>query len=103
MRVLPDRRILELRLSQILGNKYSEDRQFRSGIRYARSRKVYSLLAVKKFESLTHIQSWALNLEQRSCHNKATIALANKMARSIWAIWTGETTYNSNDALRFAV
>lgn len=51
---------------------------------------------------LTHIQTWALNLEARSCHNKATIALANKMARSIWAIWTSESIYNGNDALRFA-
>lgn len=51
---------------------------------------------------LTHIQNWVLALEQRSCHNKATIALANKMARSIWAIWTSESNYNGNDALRFA-
>ena len=65
-----------------------------------------ALLAARRQQrsdkSLTHIQNWALELEQRSCHNKATIALANKMARSIWAIWTGETTYNGNDALRFA-
>lgn len=51
---------------------------------------------------LTHTQTWVLTLEQRSCHNKATVALANKMARSIWAIWTRDTTYNGNDALRFA-
>lgn len=65
-----------------------------------------ALLAARRQQraqkSLTHIQSWVLTLEQRSCHNKATMALANKMARSIWAIWTRETTYNGNDALRFA-
>ena len=30
------------------------------------------------------------------------VALANKMARQLWAIWTKETDYNGNDRLRFA-
>jgi hypothetical protein len=30
------------------------------------------------------------------------VALANKMARALWAMWKNGTAYNGNDALRFA-
>jgi transposase len=32
------------------------------------------------------LRAWALSLEQRRGHNKATIALANKLARIMWAV-----------------
>ena len=31
------------------------------------------------------LRAWALRVEARTCHNKAAIALANKLARIIWA------------------
>jgi transposase len=31
--------------------------------------------------------SWALNLERRCGHNKAATAVANKLARIVWAVW----------------
>jgi transposase len=31
--------------------------------------------------------AWALHLEQTRGHNKAAVALANKMARTAWAVW----------------
>ena len=31
--------------------------------------------------------SWALDVEQRRGHNKAATAVANKMARIVWAVW----------------
>jgi transposase len=34
------------------------------------------------------LQQWALALERTRGHNKATIALANKLARIAWAVWT---------------
>jgi transposase len=51
---------------------------------------------------LTRLQRWALDTQQRVGHNKATVALANKMARIVWAVWTKQKTFNGDDALRFA-
>jgi transposase len=34
------------------------------------------------------LHHWALALEQRRGHNKAAVAVANKLARTAWAIWT---------------
>lgn len=50
---------------------------------------------------LTRLQHWALDTQQRIGHNKAAVALANKMARIIWAVWTQQKTFNGDDALRF--
>lgn len=50
---------------------------------------------------LTRLQCWALETQQRIGHNKATVALANKMARIVWAVWTQRKTFNGDDALRF--
>ena len=41
------------------------------------------------------LQRWALDLQARAGHNKATVALANRMARIIWALWTKETVYDA--------
>jgi transposase len=49
--------------------------------------------ATKGDHTLTSVQRWALDVEQRSHHNKATIALANKMARILWAVWTSGEDY----------
>jgi len=35
-------------------------------------------------------------------HNKATVALANKLARIIWATWKHEREFDGNYAVRFA-
>ena len=49
--------------------------------------------ATKGDHTLTPVQRWVLDVEQRTHHNKATIALANKMARIIWAVWTSGEDY----------
>ncbi|MEQ8487053.1 MAG: transposase, partial [Pseudomonadales bacterium] len=51
--------------------------------------------AVKGDQHLNPLQRWVLDVERRSNHNKATIALANKMARIIWSIWTKEDVYQA--------
>ena len=65
-----------------------------------------ALLAAKRKanakRTLSVIEQWAINTEQRIGHNKATVALANKMARVMWAVWTRKTAFNGDDALRFA-
>jgi len=43
--------------------------------------------------SLTRLQTWALEVDARRGHNKATIAVANKLARIVWAVWTQERPY----------
>ena len=47
-------------------------------------------------EPLSRLQQWALHLEQRVGHNKAAVALANKMARIMWASWIHERDFNGN-------
>lgn len=65
-----------------------------------------ALLAAKRTHNadkpLTALQLWALRKQQEIGHNKATVALANKMARILWAVWTRKTEFNGNDAMRFA-
>lgn len=36
---------------------------------------------------------WALAVEQRRGRNIAIVALANKMARMVWAMWSGQRSY----------
>lgn len=38
-------------------------------------------------QPLTRLQQWALHLQERRGHNKATIAVANKLGRIVWAVW----------------
>jgi transposase len=49
--------------------------------------------ATKGEQALAPLQRWVLEVERRSHHNKATIALANKMARIIWVVWTRGEDY----------
>lgn len=39
------------------------------------------------------LRAWALRLEQRRGHNKAAIALANKLARIVWAVWRRDVEF----------
>jgi transposase len=49
--------------------------------------------AARPEAKLTQLQRWALELERRTHHNTATVALANKMARIVWAVWTRGEDY----------
>ena len=39
-------------------------------------------------QSLTRLHQWAVTLHHRRGHNKATIAVANKLGRIVWAVWS---------------
>ena len=41
------------------------------------------------------IRRWALELAARVGHNKATVALANKLARLAWAVWKNDRAFES--------
>ena len=40
------------------------------------------------------LRTWALDCEDRRGHNKATVALANRIARIVWATWKHDRPYD---------
>jgi transposase len=44
------------------------------------------------------LKAWALAVQARTNHNKATCALANKLARIAWAVWVKNENYRSEVA-----
>jgi len=51
------------------------------------------LLAAKRRTTKRPLDTWALDLESRRGHNRTAVALANKMARIVWALTVRETIY----------
>jgi transposase len=50
--------------------------------------------AQRKGSSLDRLRTWALCLQERRGHNKAAVALANKLARIVWATWRHERDFS---------
>lgn len=50
--------------------------------------------------TLNRMQQWAVQLEARVGYNKASVALANKLARICWATWKYERDFDPNFAIR---
>jgi transposase len=44
-------------------------------------------------QPLTHLQQWGLAVQARRGHNTAALAVANKLARIIWAVWTRDVEF----------
>ena len=42
---------------------------------------------------LSRLQQWALEVRERCHFNKALVAVANKLARLVWAVWTRDVAY----------
>jgi len=53
------------------------------------------LCHAKKAKQHDRLRAWALALEKRAKHNKAAVALANKLARIAWAVWKRDRDYVS--------
>ena len=51
------------------------------------------LWAAKSKKDPDRLRAWALNIERLRGHNKAAVALANKMARIAWAVWKKEQNF----------
>jgi transposase len=51
------------------------------------------LVAAKRLKHPDRLRAWALHVQKKRGMNKATVALANKMARIVWAAWRDETEY----------
>jgi hypothetical protein len=48
------------------------------------------------------LKTWALNTPARVGRTKATVALAGKLVRIMWSVWTRYDAFNTDRALRFA-
>lgn len=68
----------------------------------ARSVFHYAKKASAEGRPLDSLRRWAIATEQRVGHNKAIVALANKLARIIWATWKYERPFDGNWATRHA-
>ena len=47
-------------------------------------------------ETVTELQQWGLRIHKTRGHNKATVALANKLARTVWAVWKRGSQYQAD-------
>jgi transposase len=64
----------------------------------ARSALTAALRAHARGEPLDRLRQWAVATEQRCGMNKATVALANKLVRILWAMWRYERGYEGDRA-----
>jgi transposase len=62
----------------------------------ARSALTAARVAQQRGKPLDRLRSWALECEQRRGRNRTAVALANRMARIIWAIWKHRRIYDGN-------
>jgi transposase len=51
------------------------------------------LWAAKSKSKADKFSTWAVDIHRRRGHNKASIAVANKMARIVWAVWRHGNPY----------
>jgi transposase len=49
-------------------------------------------------QPLTPLHQWAVTVRNRRGHNKATIAVANKLGRIVWAVWQKDVPFAVPDA-----
>jgi len=65
----------------------------------ARSVLVRAKMDHKAGKPLSKLQQWGLSLSERVGHNKATCAMANKLARIAWAVWSKDEHYKMSAAI----
>jgi transposase len=53
------------------------------------------LLAARSKNQPDRLHCWALRIQELRGHNKAAVAVANKLARMIWAVWWSGKSYES--------
>lgn len=62
----------------------------------ARSALIHARRRHKTGLPLNRLQRWAVELHNRVGHNKAAVALANKLARICWATWKHQRDYDGD-------
>jgi transposase len=68
----------------------------------ARSCLVAARQATRRQRPVTRLQRWSLDVQQRCGHNKAAIAMANKLARIAWVVWAREVEFSADPPTRAA-
>jgi transposase len=63
------------------------------------ARSVLSHAKLKTTAPPDRLRTWALQLERRRGSNKAAVAVANKVARTVWAVWRHGTDYIGRPAV----
>jgi transposase len=58
------------------------------------------LCHAKKAPDPARLHAWGLQLERLRGHNKAAVALANKLARIVWAVWKGGASFHPHAPIR---
>jgi transposase len=56
------------------------------------------LLAASRVKRPDRLQAWALSVLHRRGHNRVAVALANKLARILWAVSVHQTDYHRSPA-----
>jgi transposase len=62
----------------------------------ARSALVAAERRRKEGQRLTRVQAWVLQRVEKGHRNRAAVALANKMARIVWAVWKHARAFDGN-------
>jgi transposase len=62
----------------------------------ARSALVAAHVARRRERPLHRLQVWALECEKRRGRNRAAVALANRLARIVWATWKYQRVFDGN-------
>mgnify|MGYP000075343436 CR=1 FL=1 len=52
------------------------------------------LWSAKRHAAPDALRAWGLRTERRRGHNVAAVALANKLARIVWAVWSRQQPYH---------
>jgi transposase len=58
-----------------------------------------ALRAASANKAPDRLRSWALRLREKHGYNKAAVALANKLARILWAVATRDSSFVSHPVL----
>ena len=81
------------------GSRRQLGRISKRGNAYLRTLLIHGARAIlwhaKSMKQPDRLRVWALRLEATAGHNKAAVALANKLARIAWVVWKNERTYES--------
>ena len=63
------------------------------------ARSVLVALSKRRTPRRDRLSLWALDIQNRRGHNKAAVALANKLARRAWAAWSHDTDFQEEEAI----
>lgn len=68
------------------GGKARLGRISKKGDRYLRTLLVQGAVSIMRYNRSSKLDLWIENLRERKCHGKTAIAVANRLARTLWAV-----------------